>query len=89
MQMISCLILGAIGTTGWPLASNYQPASLVMLVILTASFSIGFAPLSNVVVTEIAVLRLRDMTMMFAALMNVLGRSVSLPNLRAVICPDN
>ena len=47
------MILGAIGTTGWPVASRFQPASLVMLVVLTSFFSIGFAPLSNVVTTEV------------------------------------
>ncbi|OAP54927.1 hypothetical protein AYL99_10627 [Fonsecaea erecta] len=72
-QMTALLILGGIGHTGWPLAKRYQPVSIVMLVLQTAGFSIGFAPLTNVVTTEIVALRLRDRTQLLACTMNVIA----------------
>ncbi|KAL1858883.1 hypothetical protein VTK73DRAFT_7741 [Phialemonium thermophilum] len=73
LQMAGCLVLGGIGTTGWPLPKHVQPVSIVMLVVVTAGFSIGFAPLSNVVTTEVTPLRLRDKTQGVSCLMNVFG----------------
>ena len=72
--MAGCLVLGGIGTTGWPLLRHYQPVSIVMLVVVTSGFSIGFAPLANVVTTEVTALRLRDMTQRTACFMNVFGK---------------
>lgn len=74
MQMAALLVLGGIGTTGWPLMTKYQPVALVFLVLLTAGFSVGFAPITNVVATEVVALRLRDRTQIIACFMNVLAK---------------
>lgn len=78
MQLAGMLILGGIGTTGWPLEPRFQAVTIVMLCLITAGFSIGFAPLANVVTTEITSLHLRDMTQRIACCMNVIAKYVIL-----------
>ena len=72
--MSTCLVLGGIGSTGWPLAKPYPTVGVIMLVVLTSGFSLGFAPLANVITTEVTALRLRDMTQMVGSFMNVVSK---------------
>lgn len=72
--MVALLVLASIGHEGWPLQPHLKSVTVVFLVVQTAGFSIGFAPIANVVATEVTALRLRDMTQRFASCSNVLGK---------------
>ncbi|KAI0202460.1 sugar transporter [Astrocystis sublimbata] len=72
-QMGALLVLGGIGTTGWPIKDVYKPVALVFLVVQTAGFSIGFAPLGHVVGAEVIALRLREPSQMISCCANVLA----------------
>jgi SP family sugar:H+ symporter-like MFS transporter len=74
IQMVGMLVLGGIGTAGWPILPRFLPVTVVMLVLITAGFSIGFASLTHVVTTEITSQHLRDMTQRAACCITVLSK---------------
>ena len=54
--------LGAIGVYDYTARPALAAAALFFLVLFSCSFAVGYAPLTDVVMTEVVSLRLRDMT---------------------------
>jgi MFS family permease len=70
VQTIALMIMGGLGTT--PNVSDGQKIGIVaMLALMTAGFSIGWAPLCYVVTTELPALKLRDDTLRLGFFFNV------------------
>ncbi|KAJ3543506.1 hypothetical protein NM208_g2130 [Fusarium decemcellulare] len=67
MIMSSCTMFAAMTTMGGlgiesPVADDRKRGVLAMMAIFACGFSMGWAPLSYVVTTEVSALRLRDLT---------------------------
>ncbi|KAF4983403.1 hypothetical protein FZEAL_1132 [Fusarium zealandicum] len=67
MIMSSCTMFAAMTTMGGlgledPVADDRKKGVLAMMAIFACGFSMGWAPLSYVVTTEVSALRLRDLT---------------------------
>lgn len=63
----SCTMFAAMTTMGGlgiesPVADDRKKGVLAMMALFACGFSMGWAPLSYVVTTEISALRLRDLT---------------------------
>jgi len=64
------IIMGALGLET-PASYGHKSGEIAMLVIGTAGFSLGWAPITYVVTTEIPALRLRDRSQRVASIMNI------------------
>ncbi|KAI0017873.1 general substrate transporter [Xylariomycetidae sp. FL0641] len=77
--VVMCVSLVAMGGLGTPavLTTGLKIAIVSMLALMTFGFSIGLAPLTYVVATEIPALRLRDATLRLGFFVNVLFNFLS------------
>ncbi|KAI0026069.1 sugar transporter [Xylariomycetidae sp. FL0641] len=76
MQSVALFALGAIGTFDWENSPSLSAASIFLLVMQTAGFSIGYAPLTNAVMTELPAAHLRDWSQRTAATVRVVANFV-------------
>lgn len=77
VMAVSLMIMGGLGTSA-TLSTSMKIAIVSMLCFMTFGFSLGFAPLTYVVATEIPALDLRDATLRVGFCTNVLFKWVSL-----------
>jgi SP family sugar:H+ symporter-like MFS transporter len=70
VQLIALLCMGGLGTDPNP-SYSIKSAIIAMLYLMSAGFSVGWAPLTYVVTTEIPALKLRDKTQRVASLVNI------------------
>ncbi|TVY82030.1 Hexose transporter HXT13 [Lachnellula suecica] len=70
IQLIGLLAMGGVGTIGHPTISD-KTAIVALLSVFSFGFSLGWAPLTYVVTTELPALHLRDQSQRVASLVNV------------------
>lgn len=68
--------LGVIGGYNYTKIKPLASAAIFFLVLLSFGFSLGFAPLTNVIMTEVVSLRLRDMSVRTAGMARVVSNFV-------------
>lgn len=90
MIIMSCSAfgLGAIGVYDYQTRPPLAATAIFFLVTLSCGFAAGYAPLTNVVMTEVTSLRLRDMTQRTAGCARVLANFIvgfTLPYMLAAI----
>ena len=90
MIIMSCSAfgLGAIGTYDYQSRPPLAATAIFFLVTLSCGFAAGYGPLTNVVMTEVVSLRLRDMTQRTAGCARVVANFIvgfTLPYMIATI----
>ena len=68
--------LGAIGVYDYTDRPALAATAIFFLVLLSCGFAVGYAPLTNVVMTEVVSLRLRDMTQRTAGCARVVSNFI-------------
>lgn len=68
--------LGGIGVYEYTARPALAATAIFFLVLLSCGFSVGYAPLTNVVMTEVVSLRLRDMTQRTAGCARVVANFI-------------
>lgn len=68
--------LGVIGLYNYTAQPALASAAIFFLVMLSFGFSLGYAPLTNVVMTEVVSLRLRDVSVRTAGMARVVSNFV-------------
>jgi hypothetical protein len=68
--------LGAIGVYDYTSRPPLAATAIAFLVLLSCGFSVGYAPLTNVVMIEVVSLRLRDMTQRTAGCARVVANVI-------------
>ena len=80
--------LGAIGTYDYTTRPPLAATAIFFLVMLSCGFAVGYGPLTNVIMTEVVSLRLRDVTQRTAGFSRVISNiivGVALPYQLATI----
>ena len=90
MIVMSCSAfgLGAIGVFDYQSRPPLASTAIFFLVLLSCGFAVGYGPLTNVVMTEVVSLRLRDMTQRTAGCARVVANFIvgfTLPYMIATI----
>ncbi|KIX10583.1 uncharacterized protein Z518_01667 [Rhinocladiella mackenziei CBS 650.93] len=70
VQTAALMVMGGLGTAD-PVTDPLKIGIISMLALMTAGFSLGWAPLTYVVTTELPALRLRDYTLRVGFVVNV------------------
>lgn len=73
IMCVSLMIMGGLGTPA-TISASLRIAIVSMLCLMTFGFSLGFAPLTYVVATEIPALDLRDATLRLGFCVNVVSK---------------
>lgn len=73
MQCASLFALGSIGTYDYHAHKGLAIGAVIVLVTQTSGFSLGYAPLTNVVMTEVTSPRLKDASQRVAATVRVIA----------------
>lgn len=78
MVTMSCSAfgLGAIGVYDYQSRPPLAATAIFFLVLLSCGFAVGYGPLTNVVMTEVVSLRLRDMTQRTAGCARVVANFI-------------
>ena len=71
VQALALMAMGGLGTPN-TITESMKIGIISMLALMTVGFSIGWAPLTYVVATEIPALRLRDHTLRVGFVVNVI-----------------
>ncbi|KAK4934884.1 hypothetical protein LTR10_023957 [Elasticomyces elasticus] len=70
VQTIALMTMGGLGMAK-PVTAQYKIGIVSMLALMSAGFSVGWAPLTYVVTTDLPALRLRDYTLRVGFVVNV------------------
>lgn len=68
--------LGAVGVYDYTTNIALADAAIFFLVVISFAFTLGYGPLTNVILTEVPSLRLRDMTVRTAGMTRVVANFV-------------